>query len=142
MNATLIVDTNVVVSGLITEDPEAAVCRILDDMLDGAFAFALSPHLLSEYRQVLLRPKLMRYHKRTTGNIDRLLQHLVANGVWREPAPGPQAPDLGDNHLWALLACIPEAVLITGDRLLLDNPPVFAQVLSPAEFVAQTPPLW
>ena len=77
MNATFIVDTNVVVSSLITRNDTAAVCRILDAMLDGAFAFALSPSLLSEYRQVLLRPKIARYHQRTAEDIDRLLEGIL-----------------------------------------------------------------
>lgn len=139
MNPSWVVDTNVIVSGLITRNHEAAVCRILDGMLDGAFAFVLSPELLAEYRQVLMRPAVARYHGRTTGEIDLLLQHLVANGIWREPPSGPKAPDAGDDHLWAILASVPGTILITGDRLLSAKPPSFTQVLSPAEFLQRNP---
>ena len=54
----LVVDTNVVVSGLITSDATAPTARILDAMLRGELRFLLSEELLSEYRSVLLRPKI------------------------------------------------------------------------------------
>jgi predicted nucleic acid-binding protein len=39
---TVIVDTNVVVAGLITKDPKATVCQILDAMLSGRLPYLLS----------------------------------------------------------------------------------------------------
>jgi predicted nucleic acid-binding protein len=55
--------------------------------------------------------------------------------MWRDPANQSIAPDPGDNHLWNLLEAEGAAILITGDKLLLDNPPSDRQVLSPQEFV-------
>ena len=52
----LIVDTNVVIAGLLSSGKDSPVSRILDAMLDGRLLFLLSPALLAEYRQVLLRP--------------------------------------------------------------------------------------
>ena len=43
--------------------------------------------------------------------------------MWREPIVGSNAPDTGDDHLWTLLASHPQGQLVTGDQLLLDNPP-------------------
>jgi hypothetical protein len=40
------------------------------------------------------------------------------------------------NVVWALLAAHKGSMLVTGDRLLLDNPPDFASVISPRSFVA------
>jgi putative PIN family toxin of toxin-antitoxin system len=132
----VIIDTNVVVSGLITGDEQSPVCRILDGMLEAGFEFLLSPALLKEYRSVLLRPKLQALHGLCEEDVDRLLAEIVVNAFWREPKPGAQAPDPGDDHLWALLNSLRGAVLVTGDRLLLENPPGFASVLTPRSFIS------
>lgn len=130
-----VIDTNVVVSGLLAGDPTSPVAGILDGMLAAAFPFALSPELLAEYRAVLLRPWLRQLHGLEEEEIDRILRDLVVNAVWREPVEAVAAPDPGDQHLWRLLNSQPGSILVTGDRLLLDNPPDFASVVSPRSFV-------
>lgn len=130
-----IVDTNVIVSGLLGADSNSPPARVLDAMLDGTLLYLMSSDLLSEYSSVLRRPGLVRLHGRTDDEIDRLLAGLVANAMWREPAVKGDAPDPGDDHLWALLASYPRGELVTGDRLLLENPPGGASVTSPRHFV-------
>jgi putative PIN family toxin of toxin-antitoxin system len=119
-----IVDTNVLVAGLISSQQSSPTVRVLDAMLDGRLMYFLSPALLREYRLVLLRPKLMRLHQLDEAAVDRILTEITANALWREPASesAESAPDPGDNHLWTLLASEPEAILVTGDRLLMENP--------------------
>ena len=129
-----IVDTNVIVSGLLGADSDSPPARILDAMLDGTLLYLMSDDLLNEYSSVLHRPSLVRLHGRTDDEIDRLLAGLVANAVWREPAVKSDAPDPRDDHLWALLASCPQGQLVTGDRLLLENPPGDASVTSPRHF--------
>ena len=118
-----IVDTNVLVAGLITSQPSSPTARVLDAMLDGRLLYLLSSALLQEYRQVLLRPRLARRHGLSESELDRLLTELTANALWREPAAVPHeaASDPGDDHLWALLASEPGAMRVTGDELLLDS---------------------
>ena len=133
----LIIDTNVVVAGLLTSNADSPTRRILDGMLKGRFPFLLSSELLAEYRQVLLRPKIAMLHDLDETEIDQILTELVANPVFREPqSTYPlHAPDPGDNHLWALLACEAGAALVTGDKRLLDNPPEGGVVRSPTEAI-------
>ena len=127
------VDTNVVVSGVISAGPESPPVRILDAMIDGRLLYLISGALFAEYSEVLRRPGVARLHRRTDDAIDRLLTVLAANGMWRQPAAAAPAPDPGDNHLWALLASWPESRLVTGDRRLLDCPPRRGAVLTPRE---------
>src|SRR5699024_10135517 len=116
-----IADTNVLISGLLTSNPQAPTARIVDAMINGQCRCLLSPDLLDEYRAVLQRPAIVEQHGLATDDIDELLTRIVQNAVWNEPsAPSPQAPDPGDNHLWALLDAAPKVQLITGDRRLLD----------------------
>lgn len=132
----LIIDTNVVVSGLITAGKGSPSARILDGMLAGRLRFVVSVALLAEYRTVLLRPRVRGFHGLSELEIDRILTRLVENGILREPAPVAEgAPDPGDDHLWALLAAVPGAVLVTGDQALLDEPPAGSSVVPPRALV-------
>ena len=135
MQGICVVDTNVVVSGLIGADSSSPPARILDAMLDGSLMYLMSPELLEEYASVLGRAALVRLHGLTPDEVDVFLTELVANSVWREPKAVADAPDPGDNHLWALLASEPKARLVTGDRLLLENPPTGVSVVSPRRLV-------
>ena len=131
----VVIDTNVLVSGLLTGDPQAVTARVLDAMLSGEIRFVLSPALLQEYRDVLLRPRISARHGLTEGEVDTLLTRLCENTTWREPQPNGSAPDPGDDHLWALLAAVAGATLVTGDELLLEQPPEHSSVLSPRSFL-------
>lgn len=133
--AAFIVDTNVVVAGLITGSSRSPVAVILDAMLSGRMLYLFSPALLDEYRSVLLRPRLTHRHGLTVAEVDRLLVDLAANAIWREPLTASDAPDPGDDHLWALLSAFPGSRLVAGDRLLLENPPASSSVITPATCV-------
>lgn len=130
-----IVDTNVVVAGLITAPGESPVAAILDSMLSGRLFYLISPALLQEYRTVLLRPRIAKLHGLGETEIDDLLMELTANAIWREPHRSAPAPDRGDDHLWALLAAYENSILVTGDRLLQANPPPDSHVISPATWL-------
>jgi putative PIN family toxin of toxin-antitoxin system len=132
----VVVDTNVLISGLITHQPQSPPCLILDWMLEGRLRFVLSIELLSEYRRALLRPGIRKLHKLRETEVDIILNDIAFHGILREaPLPVEHAPDRGDDHLWALMAAQPGTVLITGDKALLENPPDFASVISPSVFV-------
>jgi len=135
MTRLFIVDTNVLIAGLLTRRPDSPTVRLLDAMLDGSLMFLLSPELLAEYRAVLLRPRIASIHGLSESDVDALLTEITANAIWREPQPQPTpAPDSGDAHLWALLACEANAALITGDELLLRNPLKGRLVIRPGDF--------
>lgn len=128
-----VVDTNVIVSGIIGSDPASPPARILDAMADGRLVYLMSGSLFAEYSEVLRRPAIARLHRLAGDEVDRLLTVHAANAMWREPATTASAPDAGDNHLWELLASWPESRLVTGDGRLLDDPPRFGAVLTPRE---------
>lgn len=129
-----IVDTNVLVAGLITKQLSSPTVSIVNAMLSGSILYLLSAELLQEYRNVLLRPKLCRLHLLDEDQIDTILTEITANAIWHEVVATTDggAPDPGDDHLWNLLATEPSAVLVTGDQLLLNNPPQYRSVISPS----------
>lgn len=126
MSERLVVDTNVVVAGLLTRDPASRTRALLDAMLAGRLGFLLSESLLAEYRAVLLRPKIAALHGLTEDEIDELLVLLAANAVIAEIADGSSSQAepssgqgaAGDEHLVAILGSVPEALLVTGDLRL------------------------
>ncbi|MDE0036068.1 MAG: PIN domain-containing protein [Gammaproteobacteria bacterium] len=140
MTTVYIVDTNVVVSGVMASDLDSPPARIVDAMLDGGFLYSLSPELLHEYAGILRRSRIARIHGWTDEQLDRFLTDLtdlVANSVWRDPAATDTAPDSGDNHLWAPLAAHRQACLVTGDQLLVSNPRPHSRVVTPRQFLEE-----
>ena len=132
-----IVDTNVLVSGVVSGNPESPPAKIVSAMRDGGIAYLLSSALMNEYRTVLLRPKTAKAHGLSANETIRLLRQITAKGLWREPAARGMAPDPGDHHLWDLLRPDEGAILITGDRLLLGNPPDGRAVITPRDYIEQ-----
>ena len=132
----VIVDTNVVVAGLLTANDASPVARILDGMLVAAFPFVLSEALLAEYRTVLVRPSLRKLHGLTVAEVETILTDLAQHAIVLAPVAAPLAPDPGDQLLWELLAARADLVLVTGDKLLLQDVGMQGRVISPQAFVA------
>jgi uncharacterized protein len=140
VNSVFIIDTNVVVAGLLTSSADSPVAAILDDMLRGRFRFALSEALLAEYRGVLLRQKLMRLHQLTESEIDAILTTLARHAIVLSAPTQPNklvAQDVGDQFLWDLLTSREDLILITGDKLLLQTGPLQPRVMTPLEFATR-----
>jgi len=138
----VLVDTNVVVSGVLAGVRESPNRHILDAMMSGTLRFFLSEALLAEYREGLLRPAIARRHGLTQADVDVVLEELVLNARLYEPVPGTADSSVpGDEHMIALLRAVPEAVLVTGDHLLHQAVARSGPALTPAEFASTlTPP--
>ena len=132
----VIIDTNVVVAGLLTKQDASPVARILDGMLGAAFPFVLSEALLAEYRTVLVRPVLRKLHGLTVAEVEAVLTDIAQHAVVLAPAAAPPAPDPGDQLLWGLLAAKADLVLVTGDKLLLRDAGMRGRVMTPIAFVS------
>ena len=132
----VIVDTNVVVAGLLTAHEASPVARILDGILAAAFPFVVSEALLAEYRTVLVRPNLRKLHGLTVAEVEALLTDLAQHTIVLTPVKASPAPDPGDQLLWELLAARADLLLITGDKLLLRDSGTQGRIVSPQTFVA------
>lgn len=140
--AFFIIDTNVLVAGLLTSHADSPVACILDGMLGAAFPFVLSEALLAEYRAVLVRPRLAKLHGLSEAEIEVILVDIARHAIVLAPVrtvATPLAPDPGDQFLWDLLASRPDLVLVTGDKLLLQDEAMQPRVISSQTFAAQIP---
>lgn len=127
-----VIDTNVVVSGLLT--PHGPSARVLDAVLDGRMKLVYDARILAEYRDVLHRPRLKLAADKITAFLDGLRsQMLVTPGPI--PAAGPDVDDI----------VFIEAALVTTDRTIVTGnlahyPPEIlhgVRLLTPAQASAE-----
>ena len=127
-----VIDTNVVVSGLLNpHDPSA---RALEAVLDGRLKLVYDARILAEYRDVLHRPRLKLAPEKITAFLNGLQGQTMVT-----PRPlavtGPDADDIV--FVEAALATT-DKTIVTGN--LADYPPQIlhgARVLTPAQAAAE-----
>lgn len=134
--AIVIVDTNVVAAGLITAKKTSPVARVVDGMLTAAFPYVVSEALLAEYRTVLARPGLRKFHGLAIAEVETILTDVALHAIVLSPVLGPPAPDPGDQLLWDLLATRADLLLVTGDKRLLRDAGMQGRVFLPQQFIA------
>lgn len=114
-----VVDTNVIVSGLITSDWSAPSVRVLELMLTDGFRYVVSPELLRHYGAVLNRPSLVAIHGLHRSQVDVIVSALAANALIREPEHSAvRAEGPADQYLIDLVTSDPRYVLVAGDTRL------------------------
>lgn len=136
MKAPAIIDTNVVVAGLLTHQADAPTALVLDGMLAAAFPVVVSSALLAEYRDVLGRARLRKLHGLSLDEIETLVVEIAQHAIVLQPVAAPQAPDPGDQHLWDLLAARSDLILVTGDKRLLESD-IPLRMRTPGQFLAE-----
>jgi putative PIN family toxin of toxin-antitoxin system len=132
----VIVDTSVVVAGLLPANETSPVARILDGMLAAVFPFVVSEALLAEYHTVLVRPKLRKLHGLTFAEVEAILTDLAQHAILLAPTATARAPNRGDQLLSTLLAARADMLLVTGDKRLLQDAGMKGRIIAPFAFVA------
>jgi putative PIN family toxin of toxin-antitoxin system len=131
-----ILDTNVVMSAMVSRVATAPPRRLLEALADAHFESVVSPALALEWREVAGRPQLRRYFRLDAASIHLALARIEQLSDTIDPPPAERvAPDPNDAHLWAILAADPGAILVTGDGPLLDAPFGPDRVITPAQAV-------
>lgn len=128
-----VLDPNILISALLS--PRGAPARCLRAFLAGAFELVVSPLLLAELERALGYPKLR-------GRVLPEEAERFIAGLREQAVPiadtGPPFPrtarDPGDDYLIALAAGA-RAVLVTGDRHLLELSAANSAILAPATFL-------
>lgn len=127
-----IIDTNVVVSGLLS--PHGPSARVLDAILDGRVKLVYDARILAEYRDVLQRPRLKLAPDKITAFLTGLQSQMIVT-----PSPLAAAgPDV-DGIIFV------ETALVTGDKTIVtgnlaDYPPEVlhgVRVLTPMQAAAE-----
>ena len=129
-----VVDPNVFVSAPIsTSGPPARIARAADS---GVFEVVVSDVLLSELRDVLLRPRFRRYM--TEGEVEALVTDLREKGIGATEGEIERAvpDDPKDDYLVALARASEADYLVSGDPHLAGmESKVPVTVLNPRQFI-------
>lgn len=130
----VVVDTNVLVSGLIS--PSGAPARIVKTLLAGQVVPVLSEATFTELRTVLQRPRLARQFARAGASVSAFLADFAEVAEFVRPVPTPAAiRDPKDRAFLELAASRPAPdFIITGDRDFEMVRYAGVPVISPTDF--------
>jgi putative PIN family toxin of toxin-antitoxin system len=108
---TLVMDTNVLVSGLLSPHSHSAMLVRL--IADGSVRVAFDERILAEYREVLGRPKVP-FHP---CQIEALLTQIEEEGLKITPRPiATRLPDPADLPFLEVALSVKVKILVTGNK--------------------------
>lgn len=124
-----VIDTNVLVSALYTHNPQSPTARVVDAVSIGQITPLYNEEILSEYTEVLQRPK---FHF-SLQRIQDLLRLLKIRGLSTSRIPYEGAmPDEKDRPFFEVSLSEDGSFLVTGN---LKHFPITPQVVSPAQMM-------
>jgi len=125
----IVIDTNVLVSGLLKETGNPAA--LINHLLTGRLKLAYDLRIITEYREVLKRPKF----SFKPAEIDALLNFIEAEGLLVYPdSLALNLPDPADLAFLEVACSIESKVLVTGNKKHFpESIKQQVKILSPAE---------
>lgn len=124
-----VIDTNVLVSALITKNPEAATAKVVRLLLDDGFVPMYDADIIAEYEDVLHRSKFP-IHKETA---DALISFIIENGIESSRTSfADLMPDEDDRVFYEVSLSEEDSFLVTGN---LKHYPTSPRVITPAAFI-------
>lgn len=124
-----VVDTNVLVSALLSGNPQSATKKVLDLLSSGYFTPLINKEVIAEYNEVLRRKKFTFKPK----DVDNLISFFSHVGIDTERTPFPETmPDETDRVFFEITLSVDDSFLVTGN---LKHYPHKPQVVTPAEFL-------
>lgn len=127
----IVLDTNVLVSGLLT--PFGHCGEIVRMVSSGELTLALDARILIEYQEVLARPKF-RFDQ---DKIAALIDHIEHRGMTVASSPLPQSlPDIDDEPFLAVAIAAQVVCIVTGNQIHFPaNLCQGVTIFSPSEFL-------
>ena len=124
-----VIDTNVLVSALITKNPEAATAKVVRLLLEQEFVPLYDADIIAEYEDVLHRSKFP-ILKETA---DALISFIIENGIESSRVDFEESmPDEDDRVFYEVSLSQEDSFLVTGN---LKHYPTSPCVITPADFV-------
>lgn len=127
-----VVDTNVIVSALITKNPQSPPNLVLREMLDGKIIPLYHADIIEEYREVLSRTK---FHLKEE-TIQKVINSIISNGIEVNPTPtGEILIDMDDLVFYevAMEKRDDDTYLVTGNQ---KHYPVKDFIVTPSEMLS------
>ena len=124
-----VIDTNVLVSALITHNPEAATAKVVRLLLEREFIPMYDEGIIAEYKDVLHRVKFPILPE----TADALISYIIENGMeasrinYDEPMP-----DEDDRVFLEVALSKEDSFLVTGNQ---KHYPTSTRIITPAQFL-------
>jgi putative PIN family toxin of toxin-antitoxin system len=131
MKCCAVIDTNVIVSALLSKNDDAATVRVVREMLQGRFTPLYHEEILAEYNEVLRRPKF----NLSEDVIYKVLSAVKRYGIEVFPQPtGEILIDMDDLIFYevAMEKHEDNAYLVTGNQ---KHYPIKDFIVTPAEMI-------
>lgn len=124
-----VIDTNVLVSALFTQNTEVATVKVLDALAQGKIVPLYNDEIISEYIDVLYRSK---FHF-TPSLVDTYIDIICKLGIPSERIHSDESfPDKDDIVFYEVALSKEDAYLVTGNKKHFPQTPI---VVTPAEMV-------
>lgn len=124
-----VIDTNVLVSALMTKSEESTVIKVINAVLDGRITPLYNNDIIDEYREVLSRKKF-KFRPELCNALVTMLQNC---GINSERVPFDEVmPDESDRVFYEIALSKDNAYLITGNLKHFPRTPI---VVTPAEIL-------
>ena len=125
----VVIDTNVLVSALITKNPEAATAKVVRLLLEQEFVPLYDADIIAEYEDVLHRSKFP-ILKETA---EALISFIIENGIESSRVNFAESmPDEDDRVFYEVSLSQEDSFLVTGN---LKHYPSSPRVITPAQFL-------
>jgi putative PIN family toxin of toxin-antitoxin system len=131
MRCLAVIDTNVIVSALLSSKDTAATVQIVKKVIEGEITPVFSRTILAEYREVLSRQKFSFDHE----IVDYIVSFIGKFGISAEPTPSEAIlPDMDDLPFYevALETQKQSSFLVTGNKKHFPNDPF---IVSPRQLL-------
>lgn len=126
-----VIDTNVIVASLKTRHHDSATARVMDAVYSGLVTPLVNDDILTEYREVLSRPRL----KLDSTKCEYIISLISDLAEWFDPLQTEAAMPDEDDRVFYEVALAGQEVdntrLVTGN---IKHYPQTAIVVTPAEF--------
>lgn len=124
-----VIDTNVILSALITKHDDAATFKVIERVAKGDITPIYNEEIIHEYKEVLSRTK---FHL-ASSEIDRVLDYFYSRGMVMEGVTyNEKMPDEDDRVFYEVSLSKADSFLVTGN---LKHFPVSPQIISPAALI-------
>ena len=124
-----VIDTNVLVSALITKNPEAATAKVVKLLLEHGFIPLYDADIITEYEDVLHRAKF----PIRSEVADALIAYIIENGIEASKVDFEETmPDEDDRVFYEVSLSQEDSFLVTGN---LKHYPASPRVITPADFI-------
>lgn len=128
-----VIDTNVLVSALLTKNPNSATVKVMESISNHRIIPIYSLDIIEEYIEVLHRKKF-NFNKK---DIKNMIRKITVNGIEVNPhSTGEILPDMNDLVFYEVVMekRSDDAHLVTGN---IKHFPVREYIVTPAEIMAK-----